>query len=152
MIKGMVRKKKVMVVVVMGAIIALAYVPILENDFLENWDDQWMVLDNPYLVQADGINMKAVFTEPYGGQYSPINTLAYSFIIYISGMDASSFHLFSLVVHILNFILVGFVIEKLLLLLKKPKIENNIQFSIAPFCLLFIRCRLSLWISASKII
>lgn len=156
MIKGMVRKKKVVVVVVMSAIIAMAYVPILENDFLENWDDQWMVLDNPYLVQADGINMKAVFTEPYGGQYSPINTLAYSLIIHISGMKASSFHLFSLVIHILNFILVGFVIEKLLSLIKKPEVGNNIRFFIAwGTAFLFgihpMQVESVAWISASKI-
>ncbi len=150
-------KKKIMVLILMSAIIALVYQPVLENGFLTNWDDQWMVLDNPHLEQTDGIDVESIFTEAYGGQYSPLNTLAYYGIAKAAGKNAFAFHLFSLLVHLANFVLVGFILEKLLTLFPDLKLNKKTITGLAwATALLFaihpLQVESVAWVSASKIV
>ncbi|MEX2600341.1 MAG: hypothetical protein WD355_01755, partial [Balneolaceae bacterium] len=58
-------------------VLLVVWLPVLSNGFLLNWDDQWMVLENPYLQDANLQVVGTIFTNSYGSQYSPVNSLAY---------------------------------------------------------------------------
>src|SRR5699024_1213879 len=102
------------VIFVTGIIILFLYSPILFNGFVELWDDNWMIMHNRYLTNLNFSALIAIFSESYGGQYSPINTLTYALITQAGGMQPLGFHLFSLIIHLANFLLVGFFLERLL--------------------------------------
>ena len=76
------------------------YFPILGNDFLYYWDDQWQVL-NHYTEGGITIgNLWSILTEFYGGQYSPVNQYMYLLIYSLFGYNPAVFHLASLLLHI----------------------------------------------------
>lgn len=138
-------------------LLGVIWLPVLSNGFLTNWDDQWMVLNNPHLLQVDFISaIHAMFTEYYGGQYSPVNTLTYFMIVKWVGMEPFGFQLFFLVIHILNFLLVGSFLDKLLQLIKGIDLGESqtiiawltaFLFAIHP-----LQVESVAWISASKVI
>lgn len=150
------RWKRNTLILVMSAVVALTFSPVLNNGFLTNWDDQWMVLDHPHLQQSDFSSVQAMFTEPYGNQYSPLNTLAYLAIIETGGLNPFGFQLVFLIIHILNFLLVGLVIQKLLELIPGAGVAGNARFIIAwgtafLFAIHPLQVESVAWISASKI-
>ncbi|TVQ03164.1 MAG: hypothetical protein EA359_10285 [Balneolaceae bacterium] len=146
----------------MIGMLAVAWMPVLNNDFLTNWDDQWMVTGNPHLFEVTHLNtisydaVATTFSEPYGGQYSPVNTLAYMMIVRAGGMEPFGFQLAFLVLHILNFLLVGLFIQKLLAMIPGLNLSDNRRFAIAwATTFLFgihpMQVEAAAWISASKI-
>jgi hypothetical protein len=146
----------------MAVVLAIIWSPVLNNGFLSNWDDQWMVLQNPYLLEVTHFNevsgetVAAIATEPHNGQYSPINTLAYMVILKIAGQEAFAFHLFSLLIHLVNFILVGLVLQKLLHLMPGIHLSRLTITGIAwatafLFAIHPMQVESVAWISASKI-
>jgi len=136
-------------------IIFSAYFPILENDFLYYWDDQWVVI-NQYT--ENGLNMQnlwAIFTEFYHGQYAPLNESLYLFLYSIFGYKPFWFHLTSLLLHIANALLVYVCICRLLELSQKIVVEHKgatafftaLVFAIHPFNVESVA-----WMSASKVL
>ena len=80
-------------------IVLCCYSPIFFNDFLDAWDDQWMIF-NPFT--ENGLNMRnvsAVFCHSIQGQYSPLVELNYVFLYNLFGYNPFWFHLTSLVWH-----------------------------------------------------
>lgn len=141
----------------MSATIVIVYSPILYNDFLNNWDDQWMVTGNPYLNELNWSGIYSIFVEHYQSQYSPINTIAYLVTKELAGMKPFGFHLLSLIIHILNFLLVGVFIEKLLPLIKGVVLEKQACYWVAwgtafLFALHPMQVEAVAWISASKVL
>jgi hypothetical protein len=150
------RWKRNTLIFVMSVVVALTFSPVLNNGFLTNWDDQWMVLDHPHLQQSDFSSVQAMLTEPYGNQYSPLNTLAYLAIIETGGLEPFGFQLVFLIVHILNFLLVGLVIQRLLQLIRGIDLAEEPRFIIAwgtafLFAIHPLQVESVAWISASKI-
>jgi hypothetical protein len=156
-------KARFVIPVAMVVVLAVIWSPVLNNDFLTNWDDQWMVTGNPHLFEVTYLNtistdaLAATFSEPYGGQYSPVNTLAYMMIVRAGGMEPFGFQLFFLIIHILNFLLVGLVIQKLLALIPGLNLSDNRRFAIAwatafLFAIHPMQVEAVAWISASKVV
>lgn len=78
----------------------IVYSPVLRNDFLYQWDDQWMVI-NKYTEGGWSFdNLWHIFTDFYGGQYGPFTELNYLIIYTFFGYDPFYFHLASLLWHI----------------------------------------------------
>ena len=76
------------------------YLPSLWNGFQLGWDDQWYVMNR---YTEDGFtqaNLRAVFTDFYYGQYSPVNVLANMAMYAAFGYKPFVFHLYSLLLHI----------------------------------------------------
>ncbi|MEX2602428.1 MAG: hypothetical protein WD355_12305 [Balneolaceae bacterium] len=138
-------------------LLVIAWLPVLSNGFLLNWDDQWMVLQNPYLQETSLEAASAIFTDSYGGQYSPVNSLAYLALLETAGENAFWFHLFSLLLHIINFVLVGLVLKKLLGLIPNLSLSGN-QILLISWATAFLfavhplQVESVAWISASKIV
>jgi hypothetical protein len=151
-------------VILVGMVVVLAVVwsPVLNNGFLTNWDDQWMVTGNPHLFEVTHLNtisadaVATTFSETNGGQYSPVNTLAYMLIVRAGGMEPFGFQLFFLIIHILNFLLVGLVLHKLFLMIPGLELSEKQRFTVAwavafLFAIHPMQVESVAWISASKI-
>lgn len=89
----------------------LAYLPAFDNGFT-NWDDPDQVIGNSdiHLLTLD--NTARIFTSFYVGMYQPLTTQVYALLYSLRGGDAMVFHVFSLLVHLLNIMLVFMLVRK----------------------------------------
>jgi tetratricopeptide (TPR) repeat protein len=89
----------------------LAYIPIFNNGFT-NWDDLGQLVQNEDVHELSLSNTVKIFSSFYIGMYQPFTTLVYGFIYSIFGENATAFHVFSLMVHLLNVMLVFILIRR----------------------------------------
>ena len=97
----------------------LCYINALPNKFL--WDDEEQIVNNAFIKK--GSNFPLAFSsstfysgqeKPIGGFYRPWVTLSYMFLYRLFGLRPSFFHLFQIFFHLLNIVLVFFVLRKIL--------------------------------------
>jgi len=121
------------------------------------WDDEWMVVTNPYLTKYDLGTLYEVVFKPFSGQYSPVNTLLYMGIVGVFGFNSLVFHLVCLALHIVN----TFLVFRFVGALVSQKghagfTEMHVFWVSASVALLFGISPLQIesvsWISASKIL
>ena len=145
-------QKRFLLIVTFILLLTIIYSPIIEVGF-SKFDDDWMLLNHELIrtPKFDSAYLTKVFTTFNDLQYSPINTLYYWFIYQIDGYDAYWFHLFSLIIHSFNIVLVWSLCKKLLLLFK-------LSFSADISCIITLLWAIHpvnvesvVWISASKI-
>lgn len=142
--------------IVLGLVAAIIYYPILNNQLLDFWDDQWVVMN--YYTES-GINIQNIWnilTEFYHGQYAPFNEFLYLSLYSVFGYNPFVFHLASLLIHIVNSCLVFIVLKKLLALSgripERDKV-NLISFITAlTFCIHPFNVESVAWMSASKVL
>lgn len=135
--------------------------PMLYNGFsYMAADDDWMLYRNSQVYSLAFSNIFYYFTHFYTGQYSPLNTLAYSIINFLFGMNPFWYHIFSLILHIVNLLLVYKLINYILKLygmINGLTITGSDRQIISFFtALLFaihpIHVESIAWISASKVV
>lgn len=137
------------------SIVILVYCPVINHNFLYQWDDQWVVM-NHYTTRGININnLWYILTDFYHGQYAPFNELNYLLLLTLFGYDSSFFHLTSLCWHLAN---VCLVYRFFIMLLSKSNvyIEYNIRI-IAFFTALLwgihpVNVESVAWLSASKVL
>ncbi|MEX0780996.1 MAG: hypothetical protein WD037_14750 [Balneolales bacterium] len=144
-------------VVTLTLVIIAIYFPMLNNGFLTHWDDQLMLPESMYQTKVGLDTIFVLFTESYLGQYSPLIMLSYLGIIHVAGNVAIAFHVFGLLVHLLNFILIGMIIKKLLCLIPNHNLTETEMIGIAwgtafLFAIHPLQVESVVWISASKIL
>jgi hypothetical protein len=147
--------KQLYVWIAFGTVVLAVYFPILSNAFLLFWNDNWMVMNSYTFDGFAPDNIKKILTEPYNGQYSPVNQLYYILLYFISGLDSFTFHLGSLLLHFANVALVYHFLIKILSL--SGNFNSNESKCLAFFAaLLFAIYPLNAesvsWISASKVL
>jgi len=133
----------------------LVFFPILSNDFLTGWDDQWMVMNN---YTEGGINWKnlwAILTEYYNGQYGPVNEYQFLFLYSLFGYNPLPFHLVSLLLHIGSVCLVYIIIVRILRQTTRVQVVNKEEIAFLTaliFAIHPMNVEAVAWISAVKII
>ena len=142
--------------VILAACTIAAYFPILGNDFLYFWDDQWVVINRYTESGLNGKNLWAILTEFYHGQYAPLNESLYLILYTVfGGYKPFWFHLASLLLHIANALLVYYCIRLLLEISRKIIVEHKeltafftaLIFAVHPFNVESVA-----WMSASKVL
>lgn len=132
-----------------------AYYPIIFNDFLYHWDDQWVAMNNYTEGGINFNNLWAIISQFYHGQYAPFNEYYYVVLYSLFGYHPLAFHLGSLLLHILNVMLVYVCIYRLFEL-SRIIVTENIQFVAFLTALLFavhpFNVESVAWISASKVL
>jgi hypothetical protein len=139
----------------LAAVVISVYFPILGNNFLYYWDDQWVVMNHYTGSGFTWRNLWAILTEFYHGQYAPFNELLYLSLHSLFGYDPFPFHLASLLLHIANTCLVYCCFRLLLEINTKIKTENAaliafptaLIFAVHPFNVESVA-----WMSASKVL
>ncbi|ATP57502.1 hypothetical protein CPT03_13985 [Pedobacter ginsengisoli] len=156
MLKGFIYTNKTILTIIFLIFISiLVYFPVIWHKFQMHWDDQWVVI-NAYT--EDGLtsdNLLAILTEFYNGQYAPANQLSYTLLYSAFGYNPFWFHLFGLVIHISNVILVYFFIKRLLNLTKSFKITSVQRIALLTATIMALHPFLVesvAWLSASKIL
>jgi len=88
----------------------ISFLPVLNADFV-NWDDQQYVYENPLITSFS--NLSELLFTPVQGNMHPLTMLSLAINYSISGFDAWSYHLFNLLFHLANTLLVYFFARKL---------------------------------------
>ncbi len=105
-----------LVVISIALAVIIPYFNSLQNPFI--WDEEVIIIKNPiikdwqylpYLFKTD------IFTRPIteGGFYRPIYMISFMVNYHLWGLDVVSYHLFSVVLHILNALLLYVLLLKL---------------------------------------
>src|SRR4030095_1384079 len=84
-----------------------AFFPALLHDFV-NWDDDQILLDNPYYRGFGWNQLKWMFTTFHMGHYQPLSWLSFAMDYILWGMDPFGYHLTNLLLHAANSVLFYF--------------------------------------------
>lgn len=90
----------------------IAFLPSLQNGFT-NWDDGVYVLENPVIQSFSFDNLKTMFSGKVVDNYFPFTMLSLAFNYAFSGTNAFGYHLFNLLLHLLNTFLVFWLAYRL---------------------------------------
>ncbi|MGB7580844.1 MAG: tetratricopeptide repeat protein [Sedimentisphaerales bacterium] len=109
------REKRVKLLICIGLVAATfaTYEPTLHNGFV-NYDDDRYITQNPRITK--GITQDSVvwaFTQPHYYMWHPLTTLSHILDCQLFGLNASWHHLVSLLIHIVNALLVFWVLTNL---------------------------------------
>ncbi len=83
--------------------------PVMFNGFV-NWDDDIYITENQDIQALTINNISRIFTRYYGGAYVPITILSFAFDHLLYGYDPAGFHTTNLIIHILNVLLIFWLI------------------------------------------
>jgi tetratricopeptide (TPR) repeat protein len=96
----------IVLLVVLGSI---CFSNSLKGSLLQ-WDDQLYVQDNPYIRSFSWSNVKTLFTQSYFKNYAPLHVLSYQLDYHFWKFRPDGYKLVNILLHILNSILVFFLI------------------------------------------
>jgi len=82
------------------------------NDFT-NFDDDFYVLNNPFIRDFSWNGINTIFSSFYQGNYHPFTTLIYLFVYKLFAMNPMPYHLVNVMFHVFNIWLVYKLVEQL---------------------------------------
>jgi len=109
-------KKRKIYPILLVIITLVVYSSSLKNDFIYNWDDSGYILKNEVIHEITAENINTIFTSFYFHNYHPLTTMTYAIEYAIVGESPFLYHLNNVILHLLNVLLVFWMI-----LLLKPK-------------------------------
>jgi len=83
------------------------------NYEITNWDDKDYVTDNIHIKELSLNNIQHIFSIFYVGNYHPVVLLVYSVLYHLFGLNPFGYHLFNILFHLVNCILVFLLTYKL---------------------------------------
>jgi protein O-mannosyl-transferase len=140
------RKNKLKIALAVGllcVVIVTVFLPSLANGFV-NWDDDGYVIANRFIQKLSPSNLKGIFSSFFIGNYQPVTILSYLLDYCLFGPQPFSYHFTNLILHILNAVLLFWLIY---LLSKRISIAliSALLFGIHP-----LHVESVAWISARK--
>ncbi len=112
-IKFIEKNKKIIIFLSLAFILSITLIVFfnsLNNSFLANWDDNAYVLVNNSIKELSSQNINTIFTSFYVGHYQPISILSYAIEYHFFGLNPRAYHTTNLIFHLLNIVLVFFLI------------------------------------------
>ncbi len=106
------KKINIYIIISVYAVIILtaaAFFPSLGNDFT-NWDDSFYVYENSSIRDLSLNNLKTIFSSFYVSNYQPVTILTYALEYKIFKLSPMGYHTTNLVFHILNSLLVLYMV------------------------------------------
>lgn len=88
----------------LAAILAITFIiflPALQNGFT-NWDDVLYVTSNPLLKSLNADGLKAIFSTPVVSNYHPLTILSLALNYQFAELNPMSYHLTSVLLHVIN--------------------------------------------------
>jgi tetratricopeptide (TPR) repeat protein len=103
------RNQPIILVAVLIAVCGIAFLPSLQNGFT-NWDDNGLVVDNVSIRDLSWNNIRLFFSSYYIGTYIPLIVLSFAVEYHFFQDDAHVYHITNVVLHLLNCVLVFWLI------------------------------------------
>lgn len=104
------QKKKIILSVVLISLISfIAFIPSLRNGFT-HWDDNILVTENMTIRELSWHNMAHFFTSYYISTYIPLTLLSFAIEYHVAELNPRIYHMTNLIIHIINCLLVFFLI------------------------------------------
>ena len=95
------------------AITFMAFTPCLKNGFVNEWDDDLYVRGNADIQHLSVQTTARVFSSFYAATYLPVTMLSYMLDHQLGGLDPFGYHLTNLIFHLLNCLLVFWLVGML---------------------------------------
>lgn len=106
------KKKTIFFLALILMLAVIVFSNSLSNGFT-NWDDDRNVYENPYIRNITTQNLAVYFTKPLLSMYTPLIYLSYAMDYKIGQLNPSVYHTTNLLLHLINIVLVFFVIRRL---------------------------------------
>jgi protein O-mannosyl-transferase len=98
--------------ILLAAVTVLTYASSLGNEFV-GWDDGLLITENTWIAGLNWENVKHVFTSYDPELYVPLSLLSYQINYALGELNPFGYHLFNLILHIANALLVALLTLKL---------------------------------------
>lgn len=125
-----------------AALAILVYLPLLGQEYI-NYDDDWMIYENPFVTQLSAANIRLLFSGFYFGQYAPVSMLITGFLYNAGGGNVLLLKAGSLLLHLANTLLVYILFRNLL------KDRRSGWIAMGFFALHPVQAESVAWLSAS---
>lgn len=109
------KKINILALSVLLVLTAWIYQPVFKSGWLNNWDDDLQVTNNPDITAISFTNLKNIFSSFYVGMYQPLTTFFYALEYHWFGLNPNIFHGTNLLLHLLNIVLVYCLVKKILI-------------------------------------
>lgn len=104
------RKKTIVALCLVALTTFFVFLPNINNDFLKCWDDHIYVVDNVLIQDLTLSNLQSIFSTYTLGNYHPLTLLLYAVEYSCFQMEPSGYHVVSIVLHVINCLLVCWLI------------------------------------------
>ena len=91
----------------------ISFFPSLKNGFMQTWDDEKYVINNPMVKELSAGNVMHMFTRQVNGTYVPLPLLTFAIEYELFGNNPLPFHITNLILHLLCTLLVFQVLRLL---------------------------------------
>ncbi|MFA8436941.1 MAG: hypothetical protein ACEPOZ_20730 [Marinifilaceae bacterium] len=146
--------KKIKILLVSITVVVLS--PTFFNDFQLEWDDNWMLLENPFVRNFSWNHIWYHFLHFYKGQYSPVNTVLYGMVYSVFGFNPVVYHFFCLLLHLLSALCVYQFVKECVRKIKPNYELYRVNIYAGVVALFFgihpLQVESVAWISASKVV
>lgn len=102
-------RKIASLIFLIALVISIVFLPALKNGFVY-WDDGDYILHNSVIKSLSWQNIRGMFTSSFIGNYQPLTILSYALDYRMYGIEPFGYYLTNIVLHILNCILVFWLI------------------------------------------
>ena len=101
-------------VIVLVFITASFYAPVITFDFIDEYDDQFYLIDNPILEKPSIDSFISIFTSFRETDYLPVLYASFFLDALVWGQNPVGFHLTNLILHAVNGILLFILLSNIL--------------------------------------
>ena len=108
----MIRKYQILFLILLSYVVVLSFYPAITSGFI-NLDDPAMIVGNSDIKNLSLNNIKHIFSSYQYKLYHPIVTLSYAIEYSICGAEPYLYHIDNIFLHLLNTLLVFFIIKLL---------------------------------------
>jgi tetratricopeptide (TPR) repeat protein len=117
-------------------ITGIAFAPVVQNQFV-NWDDPVNLLENPYYRGLGLAQLQWMFTTFHNSLYRPLTWMTLGADYLLWGMQASGYHLTSLLFHCANALLFYFLVLRIFSIAVRAPIVPAMRAAAAFAALIF---------------
>ncbi len=114
-----------------------AFLPVLRNGFIDDWDDGANFSTNPHIRGFSSSNLRWMLAAIHSGHYHPLTWLSIALDHALWGLDPRGYHLTSLLLHCANVVLFYFIARRLFAEARPEAGEADLETASALAALLF---------------
>jgi len=113
----------IIIVVGIAVLATISYVPIIDNGFV-TWDTNDYVLQNPNIKEISLVSLRWMLTAFYISNWHPITWLSHAIDYHFYALNPIGHHITNLVFHIINSLLLYFIVKRFLAFIVADKKYN----------------------------